>query len=109
MCGVAKMQGCVDQKHQFGKAPLMHERKVGKLFFRDRRMPFNSGVQVVIQLASLLYFGVQYPSWETLTMMLFRSGRLDWIQSVSPAMFNFCEAAFNLISAKLSGPRCFEK
>lgn len=28
-------------------------------------------------------------------MMPFRHGRLDWIQSVSPAMFTFCEAAFD--------------
>lgn len=68
---------------------------MGNMFFRNRRMPSKSGIQAVIQLASLLYYGVQYPSWETLTMMLFRSGRLDWIQSVSPAMFKFCETAFN--------------
>lgn len=28
-------------------------------------------------------------------MMPFRFGRLDWIQSVSPAMFKICEAAFD--------------
>lgn len=67
---------------------------MGNIFLRNRRIPSKSGIQIVIQLASLLYYGVQYPSWETLTMMLFRSGRLDWIQSVSPAMFKFCETAF---------------
>ena len=67
---------------------------MGNVFLRHRKIPSKSGIQIVIQLASLLYYGVQYPSWETLTMMLFRSGRLDWIQSVSPAMFKFCETAF---------------
>ena len=68
---------------------------MGNMFLRSRKMPSKSGIQTVVQLASLLYYGVQYPSWETLTMMLFRSGRLDWMQSVSPAMFKFCEAAFD--------------
>ena len=67
---------------------------MGNMFLRNCRIPSKSGIQIVIQLASLLYYGVQYPSWETLTMMLFRGGRLDWIQSVSPAMFKFCETAF---------------
>ena len=68
---------------------------MGNMLLRSRKMPSKSGIQSVIQLASLLYYGVQFPSSETLTMMLFRSGRLDWMQSVSPAMFKFCETAFN--------------
>ncbi|KAK3174022.1 putative PKS/NRPS-like protein biosynthetic cluster [Lepraria neglecta] len=68
---------------------------IGNKLLRNRRIPSKSGVQIVIQLASLLYYGLQYPSWETMTMMLFRGGRLDWMQSVSTAMFTFCEAAFN--------------
>lgn len=67
---------------------------MGNILLRNHRMPSKSGIQIVIQLASLLYYGVQYPSWETLTTMLFRSGRVDWMQSVSPAMFKFCETAF---------------
>ena len=67
---------------------------MGNIFFRDCKVPSKSATQTVIQLASLLCYGVQYPSWETLTMMFFHSGRLDWIQTVSPAMFKFCETAF---------------
>ena len=68
---------------------------MGNIFLRDHKIASKSGIQVIIQLASLLYFGMQHPSWETLTMMLFRSGRLDWIQTVSPAMYEFCSSAFN--------------
>lgn len=50
---------------------------MGNVFLHSHRMPSKPGIQVVIQLASLLYYGVQRPSWETLRMMLFRSGRLD--------------------------------
>lgn len=68
---------------------------VGNTFFRGHKIPSKSAIQAVIQLASLLYYGMQYPSWETLTTMLFRSGRVDWIQSVSPAMMKFCKTAFD--------------
>lgn len=65
----------------------------GNTFIRTRKMPPKTGYQLVIQLASLLYFGQQYPSWETITKMLFKKGRLDWMQVVSPAMLAFCKAA----------------
>ena len=65
----------------------------GSEFLRDYKVPSKTGLQLVIQLASLIYFGEQHASWETLTMMLFRKGRLDWMQVVSTAMFEFCKAA----------------
>ena len=61
-------------------------------FLNIHKIPSKTGCQLVIQLASLLYFGQQHPSWETLTMMPFHNGRLDWIQVVSPTMFQFCKA-----------------
>ncbi|KAL8766387.1 MAG: hypothetical protein Q9209_006821 [Squamulea sp. 1 TL-2023] len=48
--------------------------------------------QIVIQLASLMYFGTQYPSWETVTMRSFHKGRVDIIQSVLPPVAAFCTA-----------------
>ena len=68
---------------------------MGQTFFRNQRVPPKAGIQAIIQLASRIYYGRQFPSWETLTMMSFRYGRLDWIQSVSPAMFTFCDVAFD--------------
>ena len=65
----------------------------GSKFLRDYKFPSKTGLQLVIQLASLMYFGEQHASWETLTMMLFHKGRLDWMQVVSTTMFEFCKAA----------------
>ncbi|KAL8787994.1 MAG: hypothetical protein Q9213_001886 [Squamulea squamosa] len=48
--------------------------------------------QIVIQLASLMYFGTLYPSWETVTMRSFHKGRVDIIQSVLPPVAAFCTA-----------------
>ena len=62
---------------------------------RSKKIPSKTGAQLAIQLASLVYFGKHYPSWETLTTMLFHQGRLDWMQVVSAPMLAFCKAAID--------------
>ena len=62
-------------------------------FFSSHRIPAKPGCQLIIQLASLLHFGIQYPAWEVVTLAPFLKGRLDWMQVVSPAMHAFCSAA----------------
>lgn len=83
-------------QHSYSPIEFTHHtlRSMGKTFFRSQRVHSKAVIQAVIQLASRINYGRQHPSWETLTMMPFRHGRLDWIQSVSPAMSSFCEAAF---------------
>lgn len=68
---------------------------LGNTLLRAHKLPSKAGYQLIIQLASLLHLGQQYPSWETQTVMLFHKGRLDWMQVVSPAMFAFCKAAID--------------
>ncbi len=67
--------------------------EVGNVFLRTHKIPSKAGLQLIIQLASLLYYGKHYASWETVSMMPFHRGRLDWMQVVSPEMHNFCKAA----------------
>ena len=50
------------------------------------------GFQLVIQLASLMYFGYQPPSWETVSMRRFHKGRVDIMQTVLPSVARFCAA-----------------
>ena len=66
---------------------------VGNVLLHAHKIPSKAGIQLIVQLASFLYFGMQYPSWEAVTMMPFHRGRLDWMQVVSPNMFTFCRAA----------------
>ena len=68
---------------------------VGNIFLHTKKIPSKAGIQLIIQLASLLYYEKQYPSWETVTMMPFHQGRLDWMQVVSPNMHHFCKAALD--------------
>ena len=68
---------------------------VGNKFLHAKKIPSKAGIQLIIQLASLLYYKKQHPSWETVTMMPFHQGRLDWMQVVSPNMYHFCKAALD--------------
>ena len=68
---------------------------VGNGVLHTKKVPSKAGIQLIIQLASLLYYEKQHPSWETVTMMPFHQGRLDWMQVVSPNMYNFCKAALD--------------
>ena len=80
---------------RYNPAEFSHFRlsAVGNVLLHAHKIPSKAGIQLIIQLASLLYFGKQYPSWETVTMMPFHRGRLDWMQVVSPNMYSFCKAA----------------
>ena len=64
----------------------------GSSFLKSHRCGAKAGYQLVIQLASLYYFGYQPPSWETITMRAFHKGRVDIIQSVLPPVAEFCAA-----------------
>lgn len=64
----------------------------GGSFLKLHNCPAKTGYQLVIQLASLLYFGYNPPSWETITMRTFYKGRVDLIQTILPEVANFCTA-----------------
>ena len=57
------------------------------------KLTHKTGVQLLIQIAAVMFCGEQYPSWETVTTMPFHKGRLDWMQVVSEPMHAFCQAA----------------
>ena len=64
----------------------------GGSFLKLHNCAAKTGYQLVIQLASLLYFGYSPPSWETITMRTFDKGRVDIIQTVLPEVADFCTA-----------------
>lgn len=67
----------------------------GTLYLRSHNVPPKSGYQVIIQLASLMYFGYHPPSFQTISMGLFNKGRVELIQSVLPEILAFTQSAFN--------------
>ena len=70
-------------------------RKFGSTFLRSHGCTPKTGFQLVIQIASRLYFGYQPPSWETVNMRPFYMGRVDIVQVVLPEVAEFCTTALN--------------
>jgi carnitine O-acetyltransferase len=70
----------------------LHITPLNMPLFRKYKIPSKGGCQVVIQLASLFYFGQNCSAWEAVSLGLFHKGRLDWIQIASPAMVAFCQS-----------------
>lgn len=68
---------------------------LGAAFFRDYKCAPKTAFQITIQLASFLYFGIQHPCLEAVSMRHFNKGRLDFIQTTIPAVVDFCASACN--------------
>ena len=79
----------------------------GGSFLKLHNCAAKTGYQLVIQLASLLYFGYSPPSWETITMRTFDKGRVDIIQTVLPEVADFCTAMRSFSSSTTTSlPTC---
>ncbi|KAI2642229.1 polyketide synthase [Xylaria nigripes] len=76
--------------------PLDHQQvkfaSLGRAFLRGRASP-NATANLTAILALFLVDGQIRPVWETVLSSGFASGRIDWIQSISPAVRSFVEAA----------------
>ena len=68
---------------------------LGGNFLRKHNCTPKTGYQLIIQIASRLYFGYQPPSWETVSMRAFRKGRVDIMQVIVPEVADFCAAALD--------------
>lgn len=90
---INRIQGEFRESHAMAELNHFYLPHLGKNWLRSHKIPPKTGCQLIIQLASLLHFGQQHPSWEFITMMVFYKGRGDWMQVVSPSMFAFCQAA----------------
>lgn len=90
---IARVQEQFQKAHKPVELNHFYLPNLGHNYLRAHKIPSKTGLQLIIQLASVLHFGRHHPSWETLTMAPFRKGRVDWMQVVSPAMYRFCHAA----------------
>ena len=74
----------------------------GSTFLRSHKLAPKTTFQIIIQLASRLYFGVQHPCLEAVSMRAFHKGRLDFIQTTIPAVYDFCAAAATTLESDSS-------
>ena len=62
-------------------------------FFRIRKLPPKSAMQVLVQLALRRYFGKSVPSYENVSQGTFLDGRVEFMPGRWPAVVEFCSAA----------------
>lgn len=63
-------------------------------FFRSRNCSPVAGFQTVIQLACLIYYGHQPPTWQPVSLQTFFKGRIDWVPG-APHAVAFCASMFD--------------
>ncbi|KAI0874587.1 Choline/Carnitine o-acyltransferase-domain-containing protein [Hypoxylon argillaceum] len=66
---------------------------LGRAFLRGRGISPNAAAHLVLILALFLVDGIVRLAWEIVSLAGFTGGRIDWVQTVSPAVRVFVEAA----------------
>ena len=72
-------------------------RAFGGSFLRTHRCAPKTVFQIAIQLAGGLYFGDFHPCLEPVSMRPFHRGRLDFVQTTIPPVYDFLTAAAEAI------------
>ena len=68
---------------------------LGGSFLRKHNCTPKTRYQLIVQIASRLYFSYQPPSRETVSMRAFHKGRVDIMQVIVPEVADFCAAALD--------------
>lgn len=81
-----KSYGLID--HQY-----VNIDSLGLDFLRDHRVPPKATAHLTVLVALYLVDAMIRPAWEIVSLATFARGRLDWIQTVTPPVRAFVEAA----------------
>lgn len=87
---------CVEHYHQVTTSLIEYTHhtctNLGAAFLRTHKCAPKAAYQLVIQLASLKYFGYLPPCSEAISTRAFAGGRVDIMQTVLPPIVQFCNA-----------------
>ncbi|KUI60431.1 Lovastatin diketide synthase LovF [Cytospora mali] len=72
---------------------IVQREGLGFNFLRAQRAPPNATAHFTVLLAIYLVDGEVRPAWEIVSLAPFSRGRIDWVQTVTPAVRTFIEAA----------------
>lgn len=72
---------------------VVRREGLGFNFLRAQRAPPNATAHFIVLLAIYLVDGEVRPAWEIVSLAPFFRGRIDWVQTVTPAVRSFIEAA----------------
>lgn len=71
---------------------IVRREGLGFNFLRNQRAPPNATAHLSVLLAMYLVDGEIRPAWEIVSLAPFYRGRIDWVQTVTPAVRSFIEA-----------------
>ncbi|KAM7195184.1 hypothetical protein V8F33_006858 [Rhypophila sp. PSN 637] len=77
--------------------------QLSRAFLGSKGMRSKGTVLVAIAMATRLFFGHYEPLWETVTLAKYAKGRIDWLQTLTPEVVEFVDAALALQSDDESG------
>jgi hypothetical protein len=77
---------------------LLNYTSFGSTLLESHRLPSKSAWEIIIQLATRLFFGYNPASWQAVSMEQYHQGRPDIIQVATPPVIAFCSAAVTEVS-----------
>lgn len=84
---------------------VVQVESLGSDFLRARRAPLNATAHLTVLLAMYLVDRETRPAWEVVSLATFRRGRIDWVQTVTPPVKTFIEAAATAAATVPAGSR----
>ncbi|KAJ8119102.1 hypothetical protein ONZ43_g3862 [Nemania bipapillata] len=78
----------------------------GLAFYRKQHVQPNATAHITVLLAMYLVDGFIRPAWEIASLGQFWRGRIDWMQTVTPAMRAFLEAVAEALASSTEETDC---
>ncbi|KAI8631471.1 Aft9-1, partial [Xylariaceae sp. FL1651] len=70
-----------------------HYAALNRAFLGNNGLRSKGTVLVAIAMATRMFYGYYEPLWETVTLAKFAKGRIDWLQSLTPDIVAWVDAA----------------
>lgn len=74
-------------------ATRRHYAALNRSFLGNRGLRSKGTVLIAILMATRMFYGYFEPVWETVTVAKYAKGRIDWLQSLTPDIVRWIEAA----------------
>lgn len=70
-----------------------HYAALNRAFLGNKGLRSKGTVLIAIAMATRMFYGYYEPLWETVTLAKYAKGRIDWLQSLTPDIVAWIEAA----------------
>ncbi|KAK7756046.1 Type I Iterative PKS [Diatrype stigma] len=77
-------------------ATRRHYAALNRSFLGNKGLRSKGTVLIAILMATRMFYGHYEPVWETVTVAKYAKGRIDWLQSLTPDIVRWIDAALGL-------------